>query len=46
MKLEEHLEFLAPDKIRIRGTCIGLENVLYRFIDCSYTPEAIVEQFP
>jgi uncharacterized protein (DUF433 family) len=46
MKTEDHLEFLAPDEIRIRDTRIGLENVLYRLIDCSYTPEAIVEQFP
>jgi uncharacterized protein (DUF433 family) len=46
MKPEDHLEFLAPDEIRIHGTRIGLENVLHRLIDCSYTPEAIVEQFP
>jgi uncharacterized protein (DUF433 family) len=46
MKPEDHLEFLAPDEIRIRGTRIGLENILYRLIDFSYTPEAIVEQFP
>jgi uncharacterized protein (DUF433 family) len=46
MKPEDHLEFLAPDEIRIRGTRIGLENVLYRLIDCAYSPEAIVEQFP
>jgi uncharacterized protein (DUF433 family) len=46
MKPEDHLEFLAPDEIRIRDTRIGLENILYRLIDCSYTPEAIVEQFP
>ena len=46
MKPEDHLEFLAPDEIRILGTRIGLENVLYRLIDCSYPPEAIVEQFP
>jgi uncharacterized protein (DUF433 family) len=46
MKPEDHLEFLTPDEIRIRGTRIGLENVLYRLIDCAYSPEAIVEQFP
>jgi uncharacterized protein (DUF433 family) len=46
MKPEDYLEFLAPDEIRIRDTRIGLENVLHRLIDCSYTPEAIVEQFP
>ncbi len=46
MKPEDHLEFLAPDEIRIRDTRIGLENVLYRLIDCSYTPKSIVEQFP
>lgn len=46
MKPEDHLEFLAPDEIRIRGTRIGLENVLYQLIDCACTPEALVEQFP
>lgn len=46
MKTEDYLESLAPDEIRIRGTRIGLENLLYRLIDCSYSPEAIVEQFP
>jgi uncharacterized protein (DUF433 family) len=46
MKPEDHLGFLTPDEIRIRGTRIGLENVLYRLMDCSYTPETIVEQFP
>jgi uncharacterized protein (DUF433 family) len=46
MKPEDHLEFLAPDEIRIRDTRIGLENILYRLIDCSCTPETIVEQFP
>jgi uncharacterized protein (DUF433 family) len=46
MKPEDHLEFLAPDEIRIRGTRIGLENVLCRLIDCSCTPDATVEQFP
>ncbi len=46
MKSEDHLEFLAPDKIRILGTRIGLENILHRLIDYACKPEALVEQFP
>lgn len=46
MKPEDQLEFLAPDAIRIRDTRIGLENVLYRLIDCAYSPEKVIEQFP
>jgi uncharacterized protein (DUF433 family) len=46
MKPEDYLEFLAPDEIRIRGTRIGLENVLYRLLDCACTTETVVAQFP
>lgn len=46
MKLEEYFDFLAPDDIRIKGTRIGIESVLYEYIHREQPPEAIVSRFP
>ncbi|HZP80790.1 MAG TPA: DUF433 domain-containing protein [Chthonomonadaceae bacterium] len=46
MQLEEYFEFLAPDDIRLKGTRIGIESVLYEYIHRAQTPEAIAERFP
>jgi hypothetical protein len=32
MELESYFDFLAPDDIRIKGTRIGIETVLYEYI--------------
>ena len=32
MQLEDYFNVLAPDDIRLRGTRIGIETILYRFI--------------
>ena len=32
MQLEDYFDFLAPDDIRIKGTCIGIEPILYEYI--------------
>ena len=45
MQLEDYLDFLAPDDIRIRGTRIGIEHVLYEYIHRAQTPEAIAARF-
>ena len=45
MQLEDYFEFLAPDDIRIKGSRIGIESVLYEFIHRAQTPEAIAERF-
>ena len=37
--------FLAEDDIRIKGTRIGIESVLYEYIHRAQTPEAIAERF-
>lgn len=44
MQLEDCFEFLAPEDIRIKGTRIGIEQVLYEHIHCARSP-AITEQF-
>lgn len=46
MQLEEYFSFLAPDDIRIRGTRVGIETVLYDYIYRSRPPEEIVAQYP
>jgi uncharacterized protein (DUF433 family) len=45
MQLEEYFAFLAPDDIRIRGTRIGIEHVLYEYIHNAKSPEEIVQDF-
>jgi uncharacterized protein (DUF433 family) len=46
MQLEDYFDFLAPDDIRIRGTRVGIETVLYEFIHQSQSPEAIAGRYP
>jgi uncharacterized protein (DUF433 family) len=46
MKLEHYFDFLAPDDIRIKGTRIGIESVLYEYIYREQPPEAIVTRMP
>jgi len=45
MDLEEYFEFLSPDDIRIKGHRIGIDDVLYYYVE-GYTPEEIVARFP
>ncbi len=46
MQLEDYFDFLAPDDIRIKGTRVGIETILYDFIHRSRTPEDIVSSYP
>jgi len=46
MNIEEYFEHIAPNDIRIRGTRVGIESVLYEFIHREQPPEAIVRRFP
>ncbi len=46
MDLDSYFDFLTPDDIRIRGTRIGVESVLYEHIHRARTPEEIAERFP
>jgi uncharacterized protein (DUF433 family) len=45
MNLQDYFTILAPDDIRISGTRIGIESVLYEYIYRGKTPEEIAEQF-
>jgi uncharacterized protein (DUF433 family) len=44
-QLEDYFDFLAPNDIRIKGSRIGIESVLYEFIHNAKTPEEIDAQF-
>jgi uncharacterized protein (DUF433 family) len=46
MKLEDYFDFLRPDDVRLKGTRVGIETVLYDFIHRSRTPQEIVEAYP
>ncbi len=46
MQLEEYFDFFAKDDIRIKGTRIGIETVLYDFIHRSRSPEEIATTYP
>ena len=46
MNLESYFDFLAPDDIRIKGTRIGIESVLYEHIHRGQAPEAIATASP
>ncbi len=45
MDLDAYFDFLAPDDIRINGTRIGIESILYEYIHRGQSPEAIAERF-
>ena len=44
-RLEDYFDFLAEDDIRIKGTRIGVEHVLYQAIHRSLTPKQIVNRY-
>lgn len=43
MQLEDYFNFLAPDDIRLKGSRIGIETILYEYIYRSRTPEEIAQ---
>lgn len=46
MQLEEYFDFLAPNDIRLKGTRVGIETILYDFIHRARTPEEIAHTYP
>ena len=46
MNMESYFNHLSPDDIRIKGTRIGIESVLYEYIYREQPPESIVRRFP
>lgn len=46
MQLEDYFDFLAEDDIRLKGTRVGIETVLYDFIHRARLPETIANTYP
>lgn len=46
MELEDFFDFLAADDIRLRGSRIGIESVLYEYLYRHKTAEQIAARFP
>jgi len=44
--LEDYFDFLAPDDIRLKGSRIGIESILYEHIYRAQSVESIREAFP
>lgn len=46
MQLEDYFDFQRSDDIRVKGTRIGIETILYDFIHRARTPEQIAQTYP
>jgi uncharacterized protein (DUF433 family) len=46
MQLEDYFDFQRSDDIRVKGTRVGIETILYDFIHRCRTPEEIAESYP
>ncbi len=46
MQLEDYFDFLAPDDIRIKGSRVGIETILYDYIYRDQRPEEIQQHYP
>ena len=45
MQLEDYFDFLSEGDIRIKGTRIGIESVLYQYIHRDQEPKAIAQRY-
>ena len=45
MKLEDYFDFQAPNDIRLKGTRVGIERILYDYIHRGWSPEQIEETY-
>jgi len=46
MQLEDYFDFFADDDIRLKGTRVGIETILYNFINRERSPETIAQTYP
>lgn len=45
MQIEEYFDFLEPDDIRVKGTRIGVESILYEYVHRGRSAEEIADRF-
>ncbi|AFZ56374.1 DUF433 domain-containing protein [Anabaena cylindrica FACHB-243] len=41
--IAEYFNFLSPGDIRLKNSRIGIETILYEYIDCGRSPEEIAQ---
>jgi len=46
VQLKNYFEFLNAEEIRLKGTRIGIETILYPYIDRQQTAEQIAQTYP
>ena len=46
MQIEEYFDFLSENDIRVKGSRIGIETILYEYIHRDRNPEDIVRNYP
>lgn len=46
MKLKNYFNFFTPNDIRLKGSRIGIETILYDYIYRKKTPEEIAKIYP
>lgn len=46
MQVEEYFSVFSPDDIRLKGTRIGIETILYDYIYRARTAEEIAQTYP
>jgi uncharacterized protein (DUF433 family) len=46
MQLEDYFDFLAPNDIRVKGTRVGIETILFDYLELGLFPEDIVLRYP
>lgn len=45
MQLEDYFDFLREDDIRVKGTRVGIETILYQYIYRAESPETIANTY-
>jgi uncharacterized protein (DUF433 family) len=45
VQLEDHFDFLAPNDIRVKGTRVGIETILWDYLDLGLFPEQIAARY-
>ena len=45
MNLEDYFDIIEANDIRVKGTRVGIESILYDYVHREQTPEAIVDRF-
>jgi len=45
MQLEDYFDCLAPNDIRVKGTRVGIETILWDYLDLGLFPEQIAARY-